>query len=64
MTQNAEYVILPRTALFEFFGSLLPTGDVDCAPVAERIIKWVESHDLTGAVIEASPNDSWGAVGG
>jgi hypothetical protein len=59
MTPNADYVTFPRTALFEFFGSLLPS-DVDCAPIAERIIKWVESHDLTGAVIEVPPNDSSG----
>lgn len=53
-----EVVVLPRDALFQFFGEMaLPPwqdergrtigGKVECAPLAERITRWVETHDLT-----------------
>lgn len=54
-----DYVVLPRAALFEWLGAVaLPPwpdadghhvlgGDVDCAPIAERLIQWVEQNDLS-----------------
>lgn len=54
MPSDREFVVLPRDALFEFFGQVaLPPGachplDADCAPIASRIISWVEGHDLAG----------------
>ena len=50
---DRDFVVLPREALFEFFGAVaLPPGachtpDTDCAPIAQRIIEWVEFHDLS-----------------
>ena|ERR1700753_1070498 len=46
-TRLRDCVLLPRAALFEFMGSLLPQGEGDCAPVAERCVKFVEENDLT-----------------
>lgn len=58
VTPDADFVVLPRTALLEFFGAVaLPPwpdgsggycgGGVDCAPLAQRIIDWVDEHDLS-----------------
>lgn len=55
---SAEYVIVHRDALFEFFGQMaLPPwrdergkllgGGINCAPIAEQITKWVDDHDLS-----------------
>lgn len=55
---SAEYVVLPRAALFEFFGEMaLPPwpdreghyclgGSTPCAPLAEKIVRWVEAHEI------------------
>lgn len=58
MTDEPEYVVLPREALFQFFGkmALPPWRDhdgtllgshIDCAPIAQEITEWVDTHDLT-----------------
>lgn len=52
-----EFVVLPRDALFEFLGEMaLPPwidergkeigGGINCAPIAQRLIEWVDGHDL------------------
>lgn len=65
-----EVVVLPRDALFEFLGEMaLPPwrdnrgnligGDMECAPIAERLSKWVDGHDLGPAWINhAVPDDA------
>jgi hypothetical protein len=55
--RNTDYVVLPRDALFEFFGRMaLPPwqengewigGNIDCAPIAQEIQQWVEDNDLS-----------------
>jgi hypothetical protein len=55
--RDAEYVVVPRAALFEFFGRMaLPPwqergkwigGNIDCAPIAEEITSWVDANDLS-----------------
>lgn len=53
-----EFVVLPRHALFEFLGEIaLPPWEdeqgeiigsrIDCAPIADRITRWVDEHDLS-----------------
>jgi hypothetical protein len=70
---EADYVVVPRTALFEFFGRMaLPPwrengkwigGKIDCAPIAEEIKQWVEDNDLShlyplGGVHPDSPEEA------
>lgn len=55
--KDRDFVVLPRDALYEFFGAvalppwkdadgqLIGTG-VDAAPIGNRITNWVEEHDL------------------
>jgi hypothetical protein len=43
-----EYVVLPKDALFEFLGTLLP--DANTSATANRIIEWVDKHDLSGVI--------------
>ena len=58
---ESEVVVLPRTALYEFLGQvamppvafcparkngLCPAESVDCAPIAERLTRWVREHQL------------------
>jgi hypothetical protein len=45
-----EYVVLPKKALMEFFGTLLPDTNVTAA--ANRIVAWVDAHDLSGIDME------------
>jgi len=60
------YVMLPRRALFEFFGEVaLPPwyeadgtkigGSIDCAPIAQRVIDWIEMHDVSGGAGPLGP---------
>ncbi len=54
MSGDRDFVVLPRQALFEFFGlvALTPWAeDGDCAVKADQIIKWIESHDLSDVYI-------------
>lgn len=55
--RGRDYVLLPKEALFEFFGevALPPWEDengyiighrVDAAPIADKIAQWIEKHDL------------------
>lgn len=55
--EDQDFVVLPREALFEFFGymALPPWTDehgntigngIDCAPIASAIADWVKAHDL------------------
>ncbi len=59
---DRDFVVLPRDALFEFFGAMAlpPWKDehgevigthVDAAPLATEIREWVEFHDLSGAYL-------------
>lgn len=54
---DQDFVVLPREPLFEFLGEMaLPPwtdadgsiigGGIDCAPIASRLIEWVDQHDL------------------
>ncbi len=54
---DSEVVVLPRAALFEFFGkmALPPWTDekgkqigsrIECAPIASEIAEWVEQHEI------------------
>lgn len=66
---NADYVVFPKVAFFEWMGeAALPPwpdkdghhvlgGDVDCAPLAERIVRWVEENDLSNVVLGLQHND-------
>lgn len=62
--QDIDYVLLPRDALFQFFGQhVLPRDDTDCAPVASMIVEWVEANDLgdlyrgVGALTDREPHE-------
>lgn len=49
-----DFVVLPLSPLLEFFGevALTPFGsDEDCAPKAEKIVRWLEDHDLSDAYL-------------
>lgn len=60
--EDADYVVFPRATFFEFLGAwALPPwpdvdghltlgGDVDCAPLAERLAEWVKQNDLSSVV--------------
>lgn len=60
--QHADYVVFPRDTFFEFLGAMaLPPwpdadghltlgGDVDCAPLAQRLKAWVEQNDLSDVI--------------
>lgn len=55
-----EYVILPASALLEFFGmmALTPFGEsANCAEKAEQIVQWIKEHDLAG-LYELEPTDA------
>ena len=58
-----EFVVLPRDALFVFLGevALPPWTDtdgsvigsaIDCAPIVDRLIAWVDEHDLADVLLE------------
>lgn len=55
---DQDFLVLPRDALFEFLGEMaLPPwvdadgsiigSQIDCAPIAERLMAWVREHDLS-----------------
>lgn len=46
---DSKYVVFKREELFQMLGQFLPTGNVDCAPVADRMIKAVNEIALGDA---------------
>jgi hypothetical protein len=60
-TEDPDFVVLPRAALFEFFGEMAlppwPDGkggqfgsNINCAPIASKISEWVDGHDVSHLV--------------
>lgn len=50
--KDEKYIVFKREDFYQMMGALaLPTGDVDCAPVAQRIIEVAETTALADAVV-------------
>jgi hypothetical protein len=50
--KDEKYITFKREDFYQMMGALgLPTGEEDCAPVAEKIIKMAEATCLEDAVV-------------
>ncbi len=48
---DSKYVVFKTEELLQMMGGFLPMGDVDCAPVAERMTKAIEATMLHDAMV-------------